>query len=247
MKDLRSYGRTIVPSMLSADFGRLAHEGEVLENVGAKVLHLDVMDGHFVPNITFGPKVVAALREATSCLLDVHLMIEQPERYIDAFAEAGADILTVHAEATVHLHRLLDQIHRAGLRAGVSLNPATPLSVLEEILPDVDLILIMTVNPGFGGQRFIPTMRSKLQRARLLLDETQAPAILEADGGIGPATAREVAACGVDWLVAGSSLVGAADRLQAWRVLRAEAEAGWKAGVPQDPAEGVLMSRQEAQ
>lgn len=216
----------VAPSMLSADFGRFREEVQAVEALGVEVFHLDVMDGHFVPNITFGPKVVKAVSAATCKPLDVHLMIEKPENYVEAFAEAGATVLTVHAEACVHLHRVLQQIHDLGLAAGVSLNPATPIAILEEVAREVDLVLVMTVNPGFGGQKFVEGGLSKLRRTRQLLDEAGSHAVLEADGGIGVHNAEAVAEAGVELLVAGSALLGASQRRQAFQQLNEAARRG---------------------
>ncbi len=199
----------LAASILSADFSRLgAHAREALD-AGADWLHLDVMDGHFVPNLTIGPLVVGAMRPIgveKGALLDVHLMIEEPDRYVQEFASAGADILTVHVEACPHLHRSVQFIKQLGVRAGVSLNPATPLTALEAILPDADLVLVMSVNPGFGGQSYIPGSTARIRRLREMLDAIGSQAALEVDGGVKPANAAEVAAAGATVLVAGSAV-----------------------------------------
>jgi ribulose-phosphate 3-epimerase len=196
----------IMPSVLSADFRRLGQEVEEVEKAGADGIHLDVMDGRFVPNITIGPFIVEAVRQTTTLPLDVHLMIVEPERYLGDFAHAGADILSVHQEACPHLHRTIQQIKQLGKRAGVVLNPSTPLSTLEEVLPEVDLILLMSVNPGFGGQSFIEASVDKVRRLRRLLAERGAHAELEIDGGIDPQTAPRVVTAGATMLVAGSAV-----------------------------------------
>jgi ribulose-phosphate 3-epimerase len=199
----------LAPSILTADFTRLGEDVEAAVRAGAAYIHLDVMDGRFVPNISFGPLVVAALRPLATelkAVLDVHLMIVEPERYVADFAQAGADIITVHAEATTHLHRTVQAIRELGVKAGVAINPATPLSALEEILPDLDLALIMSVNPGFGGQSYIPGSTAKIQRLRQALDAIDSRADLEVDGGVKVENAAEIAAAGANVLVAGSAI-----------------------------------------
>ncbi|NJD10285.1 MAG: ribulose-phosphate 3-epimerase [Gemmatimonadetes bacterium] len=197
----------IAPSILSADYARLADAVAAAEAGGADWIHVDVMDGHFVPNLTVGPPVIAALKKVTSLPLDVHLMVERPHTLIQAVAAAGADYITIHQEATVHLHRNVQWIRELGARPGISLNPATPLATLDEILPYVDLVLLMTVNPGFGGQEYIPTSTAKIAALRQLLDARSLWGVeLEVDGGIAPETAGEVAAAGATVLVAGAAI-----------------------------------------
>lgn len=198
----------LAPSILSADFSRLGEQVAEVAKAGADYIHVDVMDGHFVPNITIGVPVVASLRSWTDLPLDVHLMVERPEAHITQFAEAGASIITVHVEATIHLHRLVEAIKDLGVKVGVSLNPATPLSSLDEILPLLDLVLVMTVNPGFGGQAFIESMMDKIARLRKMLDERHVSAELEVDGGITASIAPEVAKAGAEVLVAGAAIFG---------------------------------------
>lgn len=222
----------IAPSILSADFSRLGEQIRQAEEAGAEVLHVDVMDGHFVPNITIGPLVVAAVRPVTRMPLDVHLMIEQPEKYVEVFARAGADHITVHAEATVHLDRLLSQIRGAGCKAGVALNPATPPAVVEYVWDKVDLILCMTVNPGFGGQRFIAAVLPKIRYLAEARKQGLWQGDLEVDGGINAETSPLVAAAGADLLVAGAAVFGAPDLAQAIAAIRAGARAGVSAGGP---------------
>jgi len=211
----------IAPSILAADFAALGEAVRAVERGGADYIHMDVMDGHFVPNITIGPPVVRAVRKVASVPLDVHLMITDPDRYIDAFAEAGAAGLTVHVEPLPHLHRTIHYIKSLGLNAGVALNPATPVATLEEIAADVDLVLVMTVNPGFGGQTFIERSVPKIREVRALLDRTGSRAAIEVDGGIDTTTAPRVVAAGAEVLVAGSAVFRAADPAAAVRELRA--------------------------
>jgi ribulose-phosphate 3-epimerase len=196
----------LAPSILTADFARLGEQIQEAEAAGVDWFHLDVMDGHFVPNLSFGPLLVRAVRSVTRLPLDVHLMIEQPERYLADFAQAGADRLTVHVETCPHLHRIIEQIKEVGLKAGVTLNPATPLSSLEEILPEVDLVLIMSVNPGFGGQKYIPASTAKIARLRAMLNAIGSQVELEVDGGINADTIAEVVEAGATVLVIGSAI-----------------------------------------
>lgn len=216
--------KLIAPSILSADFSRLGEEIRAVEKAGADWVHVDVMDGHFVPNLTIGPVVVEAARKATSLPLDVHLMIENADLYLDDFIRAGSDYLTVHAEACPHLQRTLTQIRKLGCKAGVSLNPATPLSSLDHVLPDVDLLLIMSVNPGFGGQSFIPQVLDKIRALRQRLDDVGREIPIEVDGGIKIENIGEVARAGVDIFVAGSAVFGSDDYAQTIGRMRAEIE-----------------------
>ena len=203
--------KKIAPSILSADFSRLGDEIRALETSGADYVHVDVMDGSFVPNITIGPLVVQAARRITALPLDVHLMIERPDSYISDFAAAGADIIVVHAEATRHLHRTVQLIKTFGKKVGVALNPATPLNVLDHVLVDLDLVLLMTVNPGFGGQSFIPACLEKIRLMRLMLDERGLKAELEVDGGVKVDNIAEISRAGADVFVAGSAVFGSSD------------------------------------
>jgi ribulose-phosphate 3-epimerase len=203
--------KLIAPSILSADFGRLAEEVRTAEKAGADWIHADVMDGHFVPNITFGPLVVKAVRAVTDLPIDVHLMIESPDRFIEDFAAAGADWISVHVETCPHLNRTLQRIHETGLRAGVVLNPSTPLAAVDWVLEYVDYLLVMSVNPGFGGQKFIPNSLQKVRDLRLRLGERNLPALIEIDGGVNDATIGDLAAAGADVFVAGSAIFGQSD------------------------------------
>lgn len=212
----------LAPSLLSADFGRMAEATRTVRAAGLKYVHLDVMDGEFVPNITFGPKMVADLRrEAGDLVMIAHLMVARPERYVDDFAAAGADVVTVHAEATPHLHRALQQVRAAGKKAGAALNPATPLAALEDILDLADFILIMTVNPGFGGQAFVEGGLAKIARTREMVDEAGGRALIEVDGGVKNDNIRRVAKAGADVIVAGSAVFGAPDPAKAIAELQA--------------------------
>ena len=199
----------IAPSILTADFGHLAKDIAAADEGGAEYIHLDVMDGRFVPNITFGPKLVETVRALTELPLDVHLMIEEPDRYLADFAQAGANLLTVHAEACVHLHRTVQRITELGCRAGVAINPATPVEMVREIVPFVDMILVMSVNPGFGSQRFIETSTSKLRRTRKILDELNPLCDLEVDGGVDVHNIDDVVGSGANVIVAGSAVFNA--------------------------------------
>ncbi|MBM2837981.1 MAG: rpe [Deltaproteobacteria bacterium] len=203
--------KKIAPSILSADFSRLGEEIRAVEEAGADYIHVDVMDGHFVPNITIGSPVVTAIRKVTKLPLDIHLMISEPDRYIADFAKAGSDIITVHAEACVHLHRTIGYIKEQGIRAGVSLNPSTPLSLIEHILEDVDMVLLMTVNPGFGGQKFIKTMLPKIAEMRRIINDRGLKVELEVDGGVTLDNIYDISRAGADSFVAGSAVFGSND------------------------------------
>ena len=197
--------------MLSADFSQVGTDIDMITRAGADILHLDVMDGHFVPNITFGPKMVADIRKLTKLPLDVHLMISEPEKYVDEFVKAGADWVSVHFEASKHLNRLVQQVRDAGAKAGVVINPATPVNVLEEILPFIDFVLLMSVNPGFGGQKFIKTSVEKAKKLAGMIKKMELDVMIEMDGGIGPANIKMLSDAGVNVFVAGNAVFGASD------------------------------------
>lgn len=201
----------IAPSILSADFSRLGEEIRAVEIAGADVIHIDVMDGHFVPNITIGPLIVAAARRVTDLPLDVHLMIKEPDKYIPSFVAAGADWITVHVETCLHLQKTLSSIKEAGKKAGAVLNPATSLTTLDYVLEMVDVVMVMSVNPGFGGQSFIPSSLQKIRRLRALLDQVNPEAGIEVDGGVGPNTIGAIAEAGANIFVAGSAIYGQSD------------------------------------
>ena len=215
----------LAPSILSADFARLGSEIDAVTRGGADQIHVDVMDGHFVPNITIGVPVVKSLRKATKLPLDVHLMIEDPDRYIEAFIDAGANMVSVHVEVLPHLHRTITQIKKLGAKAGVVLNPSTPVSAIEEVAGDVDFVLVMSVNPGFGGQVFIPGSVRKIRNVRALLDRAGNRAPIEVDGGIDLTTVESVVNAGASWLVAGHAIFGGGKPEEAARALKDKAMA----------------------
>ncbi len=218
-------GIIIAPSILSADFAKLGEEVKLIEDAGAEMLHIDIMDGHFVPNISIGPGVVKSLRRVSKLEFDVHLMIENPERYIEEFAAAGADIITVHIEATKHIYLIIQQIKSLGIKVGVSLNPGTPLDLLIYILQELDMVLLMTVNPGFGGQKFMPEVLPKIVALSGILKEINPDCKIQVDGGINTDTARLVSRAGADILVAGAAVFAAPDPQKAMKdILRAAKE-----------------------
>lgn len=210
----------IAPSILSADFAKLGEEIEAVDKGGADLIHVDVMDGHFVPNITIGPLIVEAIRPKTKLPLDVHLMIEDPDQYIEAFAKAGADYITVHVEASRHLHRTIQMIKSFGVKAGVVLNPATPVEMIQHIIGDVDMILLMSVNPGFGGQKFIPEVLPKIRQVKAMATEKGLDLEIEVDGGVNPETAKQCIEAGANVLVAGSAVYNQEDYAKAISLLR---------------------------
>ena len=210
----------IAPSILSADFTKLGEEIKAVEKAGADYIHIDVMDGHFVPNITVGPMIVNAARKLTDLPLDVHLMIENPERYIDDFFKAGSDLITVHAETVTHLHRLLGVIRNAGLKAGAALNPATPLSSIEHVLNNLDMVILMTVNPGFGGQSFIPEVLPKIEELKKMIDQKGMEVDIEVDGGINVENIAQVARAGANVFVAGNAIFGSQNYAETIALMR---------------------------
>jgi ribulose-phosphate 3-epimerase len=215
--------KKISPSLLSADFSKLGEDIKAVEAAGADWLHIDVMDGHFVPNITIGPPVIKAIRKTSTLPFDVHLMIEHPDRYIADFAKAGSDIIVVHAEVCTHLHRTLSLIREHGKKAGVALNPATPLAFIEDVIPMLDMLLLMTVNPGFGGQKYIEGSEKRVEKAKKMIDHAGADVLIEADGGIGPGNIESLANAGVDVFVAGSAIFRSENMADTIRLMKERA------------------------
>lgn len=213
----------LAPSILSADFARLLEDVKKVENAGCEYLHIDVMDGHFVPNITLGPGIVKSLRKDVDMVFDAHLMIENPDNYIQAFAEAGCDIIVVHQEACTHLHRTIQNIKSYGIKAGVALNPATPIETIKYVLQDVDMVLLMSVNPGFGGQSYIPVVTEKIKELKALMSEMNLDIYIEVDGGVKPSNISEVVNAGANVIVAGSAIFNAGDIDEAVKSLRENA------------------------
>ena len=213
----------LAPSILSADFARLLEDVKKVEKAGCEYLHIDVMDGHFVPNITFGPAIVKSLRKDVNMVFDAHLMIENPDNYIKEFADAGCDIIVVHQEACTHLHRTIQNIKSHGVKAGVALNPATPIETIKYVLEDVDMVLLMSVNPGFGGQSYIPVVTKKIKELRALIDEMGLDIDIEVDGGVKPSNISEVVNAGANVIVAGSAIFNAGDIDEAVKSLRENA------------------------
>lgn len=212
----------LAPSILAADFGNLLSDVKKVENAGVEYLHIDIMDGHFVPNISFGPVVMNALKGKTNLVFDVHLMIENPDMFMDEFVSAGADIIVVHQETCKHLHRTIQNIKSRGVKAGVSLNPATPINVLEDILEELDMVLIMSVNPGFGGQSFIESSLGKIERLKKMIDDRGLDIDIQVDGGVKASNIRKVVEAGANVIVAGSAIFKADDVDQAVKAMRAE-------------------------
>lgn len=213
----------LAPSILSADFARLLEDVKKVENAGCEYLHIDVMDGHFVPNITLGPAIVKSLRKDVNMVFDAHLMIENPDKYIKEFADAGCDIIVVHQEACTHLHRTIQNIKSHGIKAGVALNPATPIETIKYVLQDVDMVLLMSVNPGFGGQSYIPVVTEKIKELKSLIDKMNLDIDIEVDGGVKPSNISEVVNAGANVIVAGSAIFNAGDIDEAVKSLRENA------------------------
>ena len=213
----------LAPSILSADFARLLEDVKKVEKAGCEYLHIDVMDGHFVPNITLGPGIVKSLRKDVNMVFDAHLMIENPDNYIKEFADAGCDIIVVHQEACTHLHRTIQNIKSHGIKAGVALNPATPIETIKYVLPDVDMVLLMSVNPGFGGQSYIPVVTEKIKELKALIDEMNLDIDIEVDGGVKPSNIAEVVNAGANVIVAGSAIFNAGNIDEAVKSLRENA------------------------